>query len=382
MATVISLVSYPFLPAKVGGQKGIALFNKYFSRYHQLVCITTKKNVPSFAEGYEVINILSNSPLRYINFFYFFTLYRVIKENKASHLLLEHPYYGWLGILLKWSCGIKLIVHSHNIEGLRWKTLNKWWWRLLWLYEKYTHRHADYNFFIHDTDKYYAIDHFGLSPSSCITMTYGIEWNTIPDREAIRKAKLLIRSQFNINEQEMILFFNGAFNHTPNLYALKKIIEIINPLLFQEGKLQYKIIICGRDIPTAILEGSFPNMIIAGFVDNIDLFFEGSDLFINPVTEGGGIKTKLVEALGYNLNAVSTESGATGVNPAWCNGKLLLCKDNDWHSFALLIQEAASMKADTPAVYFEHFYWGYSTQKAASFIEPVKKINAPAAEGH
>jgi hypothetical protein len=96
-------------------------------------------------------------------------------------------------------------------------------------------------------------------------------------------------------------------------------------------------------------------------------------LFINPVTEGGGIKTKLVEALGYNLNAVSTRSGAIGVSPDWCNGKLLLCEDDDWHSFARLIQEAAYLKADLPTVYFDHFYWGYSTQKAAQFIEPAKK---------
>ena len=119
MARVISLVSYPFLPAKVGGQKGVALFNKYFSRYHELICVTTEKNDPSAAEGYQVMNILSNSPLRYINFFYFFTLRRIIRDKQATHLILEHPYYGWLGILLKWFGGVKLIVHSHNIEGLR-----------------------------------------------------------------------------------------------------------------------------------------------------------------------------------------------------------------------------------------------------------------------
>jgi len=68
MSTAISLVSYPFLPAKVGGQRGIALFYKYFSRWMPVVCVTVEKNDPTAAEGYEVLNILSNSPLRYINF--------------------------------------------------------------------------------------------------------------------------------------------------------------------------------------------------------------------------------------------------------------------------------------------------------------------------
>jgi hypothetical protein len=68
---IISLVSYPFLPARTGGQKGIALFYKYFSRYHRVTIITTEKNQPALAEGYELLNILSNSPFRYINPFIF-----------------------------------------------------------------------------------------------------------------------------------------------------------------------------------------------------------------------------------------------------------------------------------------------------------------------
>src|SRR5258708_5474472 len=94
MAKIVSLVSYPFLPAIAGGQKNVALFNKYFSQYHELICVTTKKNDPGAAEGYPVLNILSNSPTRYFNFFYFFTLRKVIRQNYATHLILDHSYYG------------------------------------------------------------------------------------------------------------------------------------------------------------------------------------------------------------------------------------------------------------------------------------------------
>ena len=91
---IISLVSYPFLPARTGGQKGIALFYKYFSAYHAVTCVTTKKNKPGDASGYEVLNILSDSRLRYINPFLFFSLRKLIRKKKASHLILEHPYFG------------------------------------------------------------------------------------------------------------------------------------------------------------------------------------------------------------------------------------------------------------------------------------------------
>jgi polysaccharide biosynthesis protein PslH len=369
MATILSIVSYPFLPARVGGQKGIALFNKYFCRYHSLICVTTKNNDPAAAEGYPVINLLSDSPLRYVNFFYFFALRKLILKMKVSHVLLEHPYYGWLGILLKWFCGVKLIVHSHNLEGLRWKTLGKWWWTILWVYEKYTHRSADYNFFIHEENRQYAIDHFGLDPSKCLTMTYGIELKSPPGQDELNEAKGKVRLQFHIKDRETILFFNGAFNYSPNRDALVRIVEIIHPLLLRMKDFQYRILICGRDIPESFMNAPPTGIIMAGYVEDIGLICKGSDIFLNPITEGGGIKTKLVEALGYNLNAVSTISGASGISPEWCNGKLFLSEDEDWNCFANLIAEAARIRAETPAIYYEHFLWGYTTQVAAAFID-------------
>lgn len=368
MAKIVSLVSYPFLPAKAGGQKNVALFNKYFSKYHELICVTTKKNEPIAAEGYPVLNILSNSPTRYINFFYFFTLKKVIRDNHATHLILEHPYYGWLGILLKWFCGVKLIIHSHNIEGLRWKTLGKWWWRILWLYEKYTHRAADFSFFIQDDDKKYAIEHFGLQPSKCTIVTYGLEWNIAPEKQSREIAKQQLQAKHNIGQHRKILLFNGAFNYSPNLDALRRILEIINPLLQQEKDFTYTILICGRDIPEEILKSSYTDIIVTGFVDDISLYFLGADIFLNPITEGGGIKTKLVEALGYNMNAVSTTHGAIGINQDFCNGKLLIGQDDDWQTFAGLVVKAGAIQANIPGIFFEHFYWGNTTKKAAALI--------------
>ncbi|HEX4849453.1 MAG TPA: glycosyltransferase [Puia sp.] len=371
MSTVISLVSYPFLPARVGGQKGVALFNKYFSRNLRLICVTTRANDPAAAEGYEVINILSNSPLRYINIFYFFTIRKLIKKEKAEYLLLEHPYYGWLGILLKWFCPVKLVVHSHNIEGLRWKTLGKWWWKILWAYEKWTHRAANFNFFIHDDDREYAIQQFGLDPTRCITMSYGIEWNSPPSVEKTETARNSIRKSFDLESSTAILFFNGAFNYSPNLEALKMIIEKINPILQEDPGFDYRIIVCGRDIPAEISERSFPGISFAGFVDDIGEYFMAANVFINPITEGGGIKTKLVEALGYNSNAVSTLSGATGINPTWCNGKLLICENGNWKQFAKLIKEAVQINSVISDTYYNYFYWGNSTRRAAEAMEKI-----------
>ncbi|MBK7558780.1 MAG: glycosyltransferase [Chitinophagaceae bacterium] len=78
-------------------------------------------------------------------------------------------------------------------------------------------------------------------------------------------------------------------------------------------------------------------MIYAGFVEDINLYFKGCDIFINPVVNGGGIKTKLVEALGYDLSVTSTKTGAIGIPVEMTGNKMKISEDNDWKAFTLTI---------------------------------------------
>ncbi|HMJ45943.1 MAG TPA: glycosyltransferase [Ferruginibacter sp.] len=367
---ILSLVSYKFLPPDMGGQKGIAFFNRYLSRHTELSCVTIKENSQVNTEDYPIKNILSNSRLRYINLFYFFSLSRIIRENKITHLILEHPYFGWLGLLLKWFCKIKLVVHSHNIESQRFKTMGKWWWGILWHYEKFTHRNADLNFFIHDSDLEYAIENFNLDPNECITITYGFEHSRIPGDEEKSAARKIICNTHHIPGTEKILLFNGTLGYKPNLEAVDSILEKINPLLLKEKDLAYKIIICGNKLPAEYngLTGfKDKNIIYAGFVDDINLYFKGADIFINPVVDGGGIKTKLVEALGYNLSVISAQSGAIGIPAAVTGHKMKVIADGDWPAFARQIILLDS-RVQTPAEFFDHFYWGNIAAKAAAIL--------------
>ena len=367
---VLSLVSYHFLPPKMGGQKGIALFNAYLSRTTDLTCITIKNNDTSFAPGYPVKNILSNSKFRYINPAYFFLLKKIIKKEGITHLILEHPYYGWLGILLKKFCKVKLVVHSHNLEAGRFKSMGKWWWGILWHYEKMTHRKADLNFFIQDDDRDLAMVSFKLDPPKCHTITYGFEMEKAPAPEEKFMARNLLRKTYSIHPDEKILLFNGTLDYLPNKEALDIILEKINPLLLADVTFKYRIIICGNKLPAAYDKlGAYANkhIIYAGFVDDISLYFKGADIFINPVIEGGGIKTKVVEALGYDLSVVSTQSGAIGIPVAITGDKLNITADGNWEEFA---RQVVSIDPGNkiPSVFFDHFYWGNIAGKAAALI--------------
>jgi glycosyltransferase involved in cell wall biosynthesis len=355
----------------MGGQKGIALFYQYLKEHVPVTIISVPANeIPAdLKERY--LPLLNPGQLRYINLFLFFSLAREIKARKFTHLVLEHPYFAWLGLLLKRFTGVQLVVHSHNIESLRFKSTNRWWWKILRAYEKKLHRKADINFFITDEDRLYAIKEFSLEAGRCHTVTYGFEMNAYPPKEEKAAAQQKIRDLHHILPAERILLFNGTLSYKPNLDAVDIILKHINPALRAQKDSHYKIIICGKGLPENYRElqaWSSEHIIYAGFVEDITLYFKAADIFINPVLDGGGIKTKLVEALGHNVNGVSTASGAIGIPAQAAGQKLIVTPDGDWAAFTHAILNT-HLDADTPAAFFAHFYWGNIAAKAASILE-------------
>jgi hypothetical protein len=350
----------------MGGHKGIAFFYKHLSRLLPVTIVSTKNNEPPAELDAMFLKVLSNSRLRYINPLLFFKVRKIIKENSCTHLILEHPYYGWLGILLKWACNIRLVVHSHNIESMRFKSTGKWWWRILWQYEKKIYRQANIKFFVTDDDRNFAIKHFALDATTCHTITYGFEKNKMPSLQEKKEARNTLEAFHSINTSEKILLFNGTLDYKPNRDAVDAILHHINPLLRSDTSFKYKIIICGKGLPTVyneLKDHATNNIIYAGFVEDINIYFTGADIFINPVTDGGGIKTKLVEALGANLSCISSKSGATGVPLSVTGNKLFTIDDNNWLSFAEAIKNI-DLSENIPDAFFEHFYWGNIAAKA------------------
>ena len=361
------IVPYPVFPAKMGGQKGIALFYEHLGKENNVTLFcTSDTNAGNFPA--RIFPILGSSKLRYINPFLIFRLFRIIKAEKFTHLIIEHPYFGWLGFFLKQLTGIPLIIHSHNIEYRRFQSTGKWWWRILMHYEKFVHRQADLNFFITGNDRGYAIEKFNLKAEKCITITYGMDLSHLPSTTETQAARAWLCEKYGIADNERIYLFNGTLDYKPNLDAVLTIVNDINPILLNSS-FRYKILICGRNLPADMnsLENyQNLNIIYAGFVEDISIYFKGSDAFINPVIDGGGIKTKLVEALGYNLFCISTTSGAVGIPQAVTDGKMVVIEDYNWGSFAVNMQ--IEYNKETPSRFFEYFYWGNIAKKATDAI--------------
>ena len=369
---IISIIPYKVFPAKLGGEKGIALFSEYLAQQVSFTAIGTQNNEVLSAKNFTLLNILSNSRIRYANIFLYFTIRKIISQQKATHIIIEHPYFGWLAWLLKKTLSVTWVVHSHNMEYMRSKSMGRWWWKGLKWYEKWVYKKSDINFFISDDDLDHALTILKIDPVKSHSITYGIQVAGIP--EDIEYAKKIIREQYDIREEEKILLYNGTLSQKANLDALLVILDFINPLLI-EKKVGYKIIICGKGLPDSLNDlkaYAGNNIVYAGFVDDIDIYFKAADIFLNPITSGGGVKTKAIEAIAMNCTLVSTNFGAMGLNRKACGDKLQVVPDNSWNAFAETIIEQVHIESNTPEAFYDYYYWGNIAKKVASILKREK----------
>jgi glycosyltransferase involved in cell wall biosynthesis len=366
---ILSLIPYKVLPAQLGGEKGIAVFNEYLSNQVALTAISTKNNDPQLAKGYTLINILSNSRVRYINLFLYFTIRKWIRKSAADYLLIEHPYFGWLAWLIKKTSGARVVVHSHNMEYMRSRSIGRWWWKALMWYEAWVYGFADKVFFISEDDRQHAIERLNVKPGTCIAVTYGIEQKRRPEDK--EHARSVICQRHGIAEGTTLLLFNGALYHSTNYEALRVILEEVNPKLLQTAASRYKIIVCGKGLPDFFdeLEGyKEKNIIYAGFVDDINLYFKAADIFLNPILSGGGVKTKAIEALAYDCKVVSTPLGALGINEKVCGSMLNIVEEGNWKEFARKIVELSSLASHTPGEFYDYYHWTHIINRAVEHL--------------
>ena len=69
---------------------------------------------------------------------------------------------------------------------------------------------------------------------------------------------------------------------------------------------------------------NFKNVNLIGFTKDLEQIYRETDIVINPVKAGAGLKIKNVEALGHGLPLITTTHGISGINDAMSSGCLLV----------------------------------------------------------
>lgn len=370
--SVLGIVSFKVFPALMGGQKYIVDYYRELAKQTKVVLVVSKDNKEAVLTEKElnVLPFLFNHWYGFLNFVYCFKLVQIIKKEKIDVIIIDHSYFGWLGILLRLLSGRKLIIKSANLEAFRFRDMGRWGWRIYEMYEKWVHQKADRNFFISDEERLYAIEHWKVNATISYTVPYGTSIEEpYSELEKINSRNTILNTHTLPVETKLFLF-NGTLDYIPNEDALYIILNELVPRLNQTS-LNYRILICGVQIKpnweAQLL--ACPTIIFKGFVENIELYNQGAHCFICPITLGTGVKTKITDALAAGLTVIACKKSCEGFNLSILNDQLIAVEDYNWDEFArAMIQLPINEMHETPKAFYKAFNWASIVRESILYL--------------
>lgn len=373
MSKTAVLIPHRFVPPANGGHAAGFGFCEFLAKQRDVVVISTTNN-PDIPLPFRLERLFRDRFYKYFSPLVAIRLWQFLKKEQITHCVIQQPFIGLLILPIVKLLKIKLLVYSHNIEYQRFQTIGKWWWRLLWLVEWLVYRAANAVLFISRDDLHEAVPIFKLNPKRCFEMPYGTRYPATPPGRAEARAAMVTRH--HLNPQEFFVLFFATHSYKPNTDALERILEEINPILLQKAEFPYQILICGGGLPERFnkLKAYYhKNIHYIGFVDNIDEYIQACDVTLNPVITGGGVKTKMVEAIAMGTPVISAATGAKGVDPAACGDKLIVLKDDDNQGFAeAILQLKTKPYQPTPSLFYDEYYWANAIRPALEQIQEVR----------
>lgn len=365
--SILSIVPYKFLPPTSGGHLGIALPHHYIGLLCPDHIATTRDNEQEHNYSFQVHRVFPADPKRYIPFYQYSRLLGLAKAYDVTCIYLDHPYMALTAMALSKKLGIPWYLRVHNIESERFRGFGKKWWRVLRSYERFAMRQASGLFCVAGEDGQWAVDNFGVNPAKVHTIPYGTTLSSIP--ESTTEIRNKVAADLQIDPSKPWLYFLGALDYYPNSQALGFILDEVMPRLNAKG-IDYQILVAGKGIPDSLKEQieQTEKIKYTGFIPDLDHFLRSCDVMLNPVLLGGGIKTKVVEALGYNKTVISPLAGATGILPEVCGNKLLLSADYDWDTFVHNTIRAIGNTDNIPSSFYQTYYWGNVARKAVDIM--------------
>ena len=160
-------------------------------------------------------------------------------------------------------------------------------------------------------------------------------------KEFIQKGKILLKTiviPSGVDTEEFLpqkrggkyldrinLLFTGVLDYPPNEDASLVLIRDIFPSISNKFENVYLSLV-GRNPTKRILKAckGSGRIIITGYVENIETYYQNSDIYICPVNFGSGMKNKILEAMASGLPVISFYEGVSGINNIEESGLLVV----------------------------------------------------------
>jgi glycosyltransferase involved in cell wall biosynthesis len=110
------------------------------------------------------------------------------------------------------------------------------------------------------------------------------------------------------------LLFVGGFlqAHPPNTDAVTHFAHDVFPAIKRRLP-DCRFVIVGAEPPEVVRRLASPHIVVAGYVDALEEYYEKCRVFVVPLRFGAGISLKLIEAMSHGIPAVVSTVGATGL---------------------------------------------------------------------
>lgn len=286
------------------------------------------------------------------SFVFTYRLIRLIKKHNIECIHAEYTSMGQYVWIKKIFPNIKfnLVEHditiqsfsrlSENAKGIK-KVYLLSQLKLVNIYEKKYCKKADHIFTLNKKDVDLLERHYQIKNNvDVIIPYYGI------DHFAFHPEK----------KEKGTLCFIGQMAREENHIAAMRLIKIFQKINNQN----WKLYIIGAQPSQELLSKSSDNIVITGFVDDINEYIDRCELGVFPLEIGAGIKLKVLLAFGNGLPVITTDVGAEGIDPD--GNVLLLAKDdNDFMKYIKMLmsdEELLKKRADMSVKFVsDNFDW-------------------------
>jgi len=144
--------------------------------------------------------------------------------------------------------------------------------------------------------------------------------------EVLRHVLPIIEQPKKSFSEKKDLLYVGGFNHIPNIDG---VIYFVNEI-FPEVKKRLpgvRLYVVGSNPPHEVLSLKSRDIIVTGFVKDLEPYFENCRVFVVPLRYGAGIKAKVIHSMIRGVPVVATPIGAEGIIEEVEEGKDILVAD-------------------------------------------------------
>ncbi len=125
------------------------------------------------------------------------------------------------------------------------------------------------------------------------------------------------------------LGFSGLMTYRPNHLAVDFIINRVLPIL-DNRNIDYHMHIIGKDPDRKWITIAEKNerVTVTGFIDDIDTYIAGMDIYISPLFVGSGMKNKILQALSIGVPIIASKTSVDGISGMRSGENFWLCDEN------------------------------------------------------